>query len=622
MCGFAGFIPDSEKRDNERIARAMGRRIAHRGPDDEQIYADDDYAVCFRRLSLIDLKGGVQPMKNEDGTLIVVFNGEIYNFRELRDELISKGHVFATKADTEVLVHGYEEWGKDMLDRLRGMFAFVIFDKKTKKLFGARDIFGIKPFYYYQKKGEFMFGSEIKSFLEHPAFEKEVNFDRIPDYMSFEYVPCDETLFKNVYKLPAAHYFEYENGSLSVKRYYSIKYEPDQSKSLEEWEDLIQETFTESVKVHKFADVKVGCFLSSGVDSSYTLKEVSKVMKDVNSFSVGYEEKKYSELPYAKEFSKAIGVENISNLVSADDYFDWAAKIQYYMDEPLPNPSEVPLFFLAQNARKYVKAVLSGEGADELFGGYPMYLQGGHFMDYSKIPLPLRKAGAAVARKFPDIKGHNFLIRGAMKPYQRYMRNNYVFHYGKDRDRYLLDSIRSVDPADYTKKYFDETSHLDEVTSLQYADINTWMQYDILQKADRMSMANSLELRVPFLDKRMLELAVKIPTKYRISGETTKVALRGAAMRQLPEKNAERKKLGFPVPLSDWLCEDKYYDQVKEAFNSSTADLFFKRDEINKLIDDHKSGVHKDMTRVWTVYSLILWYDEFWRNEVKSVLAE
>lgn len=620
MCGFAGFIPDSEKRDNERIVRAMGRRIAHRGPDDEQVYCDDDYAVCFRRLSLIDLKGGVQPMTNEDGTVVVVFNGEIYNFADLRDELISKGHVFKTKADTEVLVHGYEEWGSDMLNRLRGMFAFVVFDKKTKKLFGARDIFGIKPFYYYQKKGEFMFGSEIKSFLEHPAFEKEVNFDRIPDYMSFEYVPCDETLFKNVYKLPAAHFFTYENGTLSIQRYYSIKYEPDNTKTLTEWEDLIQETFAESVNVHKFADVKVGCFLSSGVDSSYTLKEVSKVMDDVNSFSVGYEEKKYSELPFAEEFSNAIGVKNISNLVSADDYFNWAAKIQYYMDEPLPNPSEVPLFFLAQNARKYVKAVLSGEGADELFGGYPMYLQGGHFMQYARIPLPVRKAAAAMARKMPNIKGHNFMIRGAMEPYQRYMRNNYVFHYGSDRNRYLLDDIRSVDPASYTKIFFDETSDLDEVTSLQYADINTWMQYDILQKADRMSMANSLELRVPFLDRKVLELAVKIPTKYRIDGETTKVALRGAAMRQLPEKNAERKKLGFPVPLSDWLCEDKYYNEVKEAFNSETASLFFKKDAINKLLDDHKNGVKRDMTRVWTVYSLILWYDEFWKNETASVM--
>jgi asparagine synthase (glutamine-hydrolysing) len=618
MCGFAGFIPDDEKRDNAKIVRAMGKRIAHRGPDDDQIYVDDDIALCFRRLSIIDLKGGVQPMWNEDNTVVVIFNGEIYNFMELRDDLIAKGHVFKTKADTEVLVHGYEEWGKDMLNKLRGMFAFVIFDKKTNKLFGARDIFGIKPFYYYRKNGEFMFGSEIKSFLEHPAFEKEVNFERIPDYMSFEYVPCDETVFKYVYKLPAAHFFEYENGTLKIQRYYKIHYSPDESKSLADWEEMIQSEFEESVHVHQIADVKVGCFLSSGVDSSYTLKEVSKVMKDVNSFSVGYEEKKYSELPFAQEFSEHIGVKNISNLVSADDYFNYAAKIQYYMDEPLPNPSEVPLFFLAKNARQYVKVVLSGEGADELFGGYPMYLQGGHFMKYCKIPLPLRKAAANFAKSHPGVKGHNFMIHGAMKPYERYMRNNYVFPYG-ERDNYLLDDIKSCNPADYTKIYFDETADLDEVTSLQYADINTWMQYDILQKADRMSMANSLELRVPFLDRKMLELAVTIPTKYRIDGDTTKVALRATAMKQLPEKNAERKKLGFPVPLSDWLCEDKYYNMVKEAFNTDTAGLFFKKDAINKLLDDHKNGVHKDMTKVWTVYSLILWYDEFFKNEAASV---
>ena len=618
MCGFAGFIADDVRRDNEAIVRAMGERIIHRGPDMDDIYVDDDIALCFRRLSIIDLEGGSQPMTNEDDTMVLTFNGEIYNFMDLRKELEQAGHVFKTRTDSEVLLHGYEEWGAKLLDRLRGMYAFVIWDKKEKKLFGARDIFGIKPFYYYRKDGEFLFGSEIKSFLEHPAFEKEVNYARIPDYMSFEYVPCDETLFMNVYKLPAAHYLEYQDGKLSVHEYFRITYEADQTKTLEEWEDLIQKEFEESVQVHKIADVEVGCFLSSGVDSSYTVKEVSNIMKDVKSFSVGYAEKKYSELPYAQEFSKSIGVENISNLVSADDYFGWAGKIQYFMDEPMPNPSEVPLFFLAQNARKYVKVVLSGEGADELFGGYPMYIEGGHFHQYSKIPKPIRKAAGAIAKKLPRFKGRNFLIRGAMEPYQRFMRNNYVFAYG-ERDQYLKDGIVSCDPSAYTKVYFDDTEDLDEPTRLQYADIKTWMQYDILQKADRMSMANSLELRVPFLDRKMLALSTKIPVRYRVQGETTKVAMRGAAMKQIAEHTANRKKLGFPVPLNDWLKEEKYYQMVKEAFESDTAALFFKKDAILKLLEDHRAGVARNMTKIWTVYSLILWYNEFWDIEADTI---
>lgn len=614
MCGFAGFVANGLAEGRDQIARAMGERIAHRGPDQDDIFVDEDIAMCFRRLAIIDLEGGAQPLFNEDGSVVLTFNGEIYNFMELREELAAKGHVFKTRTDSEVLVHGYEEYGPEFVKRLRGMYAYVIWDRKRKKLFGARDIFGIKPFYYYRKKGEFFFGSEIKSFLEHPRFEKAVNVKRLPDWMSFEYLPDEETMFEDVYKLPAAHYLEYENGKLAITRYYSIRYQADESKNLADWEQLITEEFAKSVAVHKISDVEVGCFLSSGVDSSYTVKEVSKVMKDVKTFSVGYKEEKYSELPFAQDFSKAIGVENISNLVSADEYFAMAGKIQYYMDDPLPNPSEVPLFFLAQNARKYVKVVLSGEGADELFGGYPMYIEGGHFAKYSRIPKKLRQAAAGVAKKLPHFKGQRFLIRGAMEPYQRFMRNNYVFHYN-ERDRYLKDGIPSKRPEEYVKKYFDEVEGLDEPTQLQYVDIHTWMLYDILQKADRMSMANSLELRVPFLDKKMLELSVKIPTRYRVDGETTKVALRGAALKQIPERTANKKKLGFPVPLNDWLRQDKYYGMVRDAFLSESAGKFFKKKEILRLLDEHKQGTALNMKKIWTVYSFILWYEEFFVKE-------
>ena len=614
MCGFAGFFNTSAVSDREAVIHAMADRIVHRGPDDAHYYVDEDISLGFRRLSIIDLAGGRQPILNENGTKALLFNGEIYNYQALREDLIDKGHTFTTKADSEVILHGYEEYGKEILQKLRGMFAFVIWDKAEKKLFGARDIFGIKPFYYYKDGKEFLFGSEIKSFLSHPGFQKELREEKIPEYLSYEYLPDEETIFKNVYKLPGAHCFTYQNGEMQIERYYRIQYRAEEDRSLEYWEQEITREFTESVAMHQISDVEVGCFLSSGVDSSYVVKEISKGTKKVKTFSVGYEEEKYSELPYAQDFSSVVGVPNISNKVSADEFFDAMPEIQYFMDEPLPNPSEIPLYFLAKNARKYVKVVLSGEGADELFGGYPMYLQGGHFAEYTrKVPRPLRKMAGAVAGKLPEFKGKHFLVRGAMEPWQRFMRANYVFTDSRERQKYLKRPITSKLPEEYSKRYFDEVRDLDEPTQLQYVDMHTWMIYDILLKADRMSMANSLELRVPFLDKKMLELSTRIPTRFRADckTETTKKALRSAAIKQLPERTANKKKLGFPVPLSDWLREEKYYNKVKEAFQSEIAEKFFVTKELMKLLDDHKEGKALNMQKIWSFYTFIVWYEQF-----------
>ena len=617
MCGITGFAQaHHDAEEAKRIVKAMADRIVYRGPDGEGYYVDDQVALGHRRLSIIDLEGGKQPMFNEDGSLAVIFNGEIYNFQSLRKELIAAGHTFSTRSDTEVLLHGYEQWGDGLPARLRGMFTFVLWDTRTRTLFGARDIFGIKPFYYYNVDGLFLFGSEIKSFLAHPDFKKELNEQRLPEYLSIEYIPNEETMFQNVYKLPGAHMFTWHAGRLDVRRYYDIRYHIDEAPTLEEWEQRITDTFAESVAAHQIADVEVGCFLSSGVDSSFVVNEVAKGTPHVKSFSVGYTEEQYSELPYAQEFSKEIGVPNISNLVDADQFFEANRVIQWYLDEPMPNPAEVPLYFLAQNARKYVKVVLSGEGADELFGGYPMYCQAVHFMDYEKkVPAPLRKAAGAIAAKLPEFKGKHFLVRGAMQPWQRYMRANYVFASPEERDRYLKKDYRSKRPEEYFKPYFDKVAGLDEPTQLQWVDMHTWMLYDILLKADRMSMANSLELRVPFLDREMLELALSIPQRYRSGKEQTKIALRGAALKQLPDSVAKRKKLGFPVPLNDWLRQDKYAAMVREKFTGPVAEQFFNTAELCRLLDDHVAGRAKNMTKIWSFYSFILWYELYFVND-------
>ena len=610
MCGFVGFVnSDTDLDSNNKYIHDMADKIVHRGPDSDGYFVDEDVSLGFRRLSIIDLAGGDQPIYNEDGTLVLVYNGEIYNHNELREDLKSKGHIFKTKSDSEVALHGYEEYGPGFAEKLRGMFALLIWDKKTKTLYGARDIFGIKPLFYYKDGKNLMFASEIKAFMANPNFKKEFNRDRLPEYLCFEYIPSEETLFKNVYKIRPGSYFICKDGEMEITRYYDFNYNIDDSKSLEDWEDIIAETFRDSAHRHGIADVEVGCFLSSGVDSSYAVKELSKENK-VKTFSVGYAEEKYSELSYAEDYAKTVGVDIFTKKITADEFFDAAPTVQYYMDEPLPNPSAISLYYLAKLAREQVKVVLSGEGADELFGGYYYYQDPLELADYQKLPLCIRKIGASVARKLPEgTHGKRFLERGAQTIDQYYIRNNYNFH-SAERPLVMKNCGNPADPSAFTKRYFEECPSGDDVTRMQYADLNTWLVQDILVKADRMSMANSLELRVPFLDREMLEVALKIPTKYRVSKEKTKIALRGAALKQMPEKNASMPKKGFLTPLNDWLKQDKYYNMVAEKFNGDVANEFFNRDYIMKLLNDHRDGAH-NMKKIWTIYSFILWYERY-----------
>lgn len=616
MCGFAGFTIKNAAADNKTIIKSMTDTIVHRGPDDEGFYLDKKVALGFRRLSIIDLEGGRQPISNENGTVTAVFNGEIYNFKELRSELEALGHTFSTESDSEVIVHGYEQYGEALPDKLIGMFSFVVRDSKNDLLFGARDYFGIKPFYYYLTDEDFMFASEIKSFLPNPVFVKELNASLLPTYLCFEYIPTKETFFKNVFKLPGGHCFVYKDGNLSIKQYYQIKYNIDESKTLDYWAKKIDEMITDSVRRHKISDVEVGCFLSSGVDSSIVAKKVSEKFEKINgtespvkTFSIGYADSSVSELEDAKTFADAVGLPNIAITMSKDMFFENASEIQYFMDEPLPNPSEIPLFYLAKKASEYVKVVLSGEGADELFAGYPLYLAEAEILKFCKVPEAIRRLLYNAAKHLPDFKGKHFLISSYQKPYQRYLRNNYVFS-NIDRYNILKNKKKSADPAELSKPVFEKAGELDPVSQTQFADIHIWMAFDILQKADKMSMANSLELRVPFLDRLVLETAMQIPTKYRTDGKRSKICLRESAKDYLPERTVAMKKKGFPVPLDPMIREEKYYNIIKEKFTSETAEIFFDKEAIMKLLDDHRNGAH-NMKKIWTVYSFILWYEEF-----------
>lgn len=612
MCGFAGFSGRLENK--KEIINAMMGRIIHRGPDMAGDFIDDDMALGFRRLSIIDLsEDGAQPMTNEDGSIVTVFNGEIYNFAELREELSAKGHCFKCHADTEVLVHGYEEYGESLVERLRGMFAFVIWDRNKKTLFGARDHFGIKPFYYGSlSDGSLIFGSEIKSFLEHPNFVKAVNRRALRPYLTFQYSVMEETFFEGVNKLLPAHCFTWnaEDG-IKIRRYWDVDF-TEGEESFEHYRDELDATVRESVAAHRISDVRVGSFLSGGVDSSY----ITAALMPDETFSVGFAFDKFNETDEAGELSRLLGIKNYKKIIEADECFENFEDIQYHMDEPQSNPSSVPLYFLAKLAKEHVTVVLSGEGADEIYAGYEWYDETPMMRKYKKLPKPLRIAAASAARKLPYFKGHDFIIKGSSRPEDYFIGQALVFP-EKEALSVLNDKYRDAPSVkEITAPIYERVKGKSELVKKQYLDLNLWLPGDILLKADKMSMASSLELRVPFLDKVVMKQAQEIPSRFKINEKNTKYVLREASHKTLPDEWANRTKKGFPVPIKYWLREDKYYNIVKEYFMSDFAAEFFRRDAIMKLLDDHKNGKAQNQRKIWTVFTFLVWYKKFFIEEL------
>lgn len=609
MCGIAGFADRRLTCAPAQVLCAMAEAIAHRGPDAEGYFHEKHMGMAFRRLSIIDPEGGDQPLYSEDGQIVITCNGEIYNFQDLRADLEARGHVFATKSDAEVVLHGYEEYGEDIVKHLRGMFAFVLYDRAAEKFFGARDPFGIKPLYLYQRGDTFLYASEIKAFLPHPHFRRALNEKWLSTYLCFEYIPCSETLFEDVYKLPAGHTFTYENGLLTTARYFTPAYEIRRGKPLSAWAEELEAVFAGSCRAHRVSDVPVGCFLSSGVDSAW----VTRMIAPVRTFSIGYAEEKYSELPAAMATAQRIGVPCETAEITAEDFFSAVPAVQWHMDEPLPNPSAIPLYYLSRLAARQVKVALSGEGADELFGGYGIYQEGLVFSRYARVPQALRNLAGDTAERLPPFHGRRFLMRGRQPLEQRYIRQNYVFTSG-ETGRYMRRDLGHIPPETLTAPVFARVRDEDEVTRMQYADLCTWLPYDILQKADKMSMAASLELRVPFLDREVYDLAMRLPPELRVTRSCSKLLLRAAAGRTLPETTAQAKKIGFVTPLNDWLRQDRYYDMVRTAFASDTAAQFFQKDALLSLLDEHHAGKDGGMKRIWSIYSFLMWYAAFFER--------
>lgn len=743
MCGICGFTGawKSSASDLETL-KAMCDIIAHRGPDGEGQYIDDGIALGHRRLSLIDLEGGHQPMvratgqhRSEvtspalagDGTPLegeakaaqrgewaIVFNGEIYNYRELREQLQAEGWEFQTQSDTEVLLVGYIAWSEEVLQKLRGMFAFAIWNRSTRELFCARDFFGIKPFYYTVVDGcgeaagsdvdaartqhasngnasastgdaaesdgdgapvqqavggataadngavgsggdspepdtvptlmrRFIFASETKSILEHPAYERRLNEEALGAYLCYQFSALHQTFFEGIFKLPQGHSLRvFPDGSLEIKRYWQPTYHFDQSREQADTVQAIDDAMRESVRYHNVADVEVGSFLSSGIDSSYMAACLAQENPAIKTFTVGFSE--YSgekdEVSWASELADLLNISNTSKHITEEEYWESLPRVQWHMDEPSADPSAVALYFVDQLAAQQVKAVLSGEGADEFFGGYRIYQAPFSNAKLDWAPKGALAAGSKVLRKL-GIRGANYLERASETAEDWYYTNaNGVAFSPEERERILAPDLRErlkttatpggapeaiglvadgagtpqhplsrlPQPQRLTAPIYAEVADLDETTRMQYVDLWFWLVGDILLKTDKMSMAHSLESRVPFLDKAVFELSATIPTSQKVNKAQTKIALREAAERAIPTEWAQKEKLGFPVPVAAWLKQDRYYELVKQQFESDEAARFFNTGELVRLLDEHKAGTRDNTRRIWIIYMFLMWY--------------
>lgn len=604
MCGICGII---RKGDNKDIIKKMNDRIIHRGPDGEGYYIDGDVAFGHRRLSIIDLSTGDQPIYNEDGSVVTVYNGEIYNYVELRSELESLGHEFKTKSDTEVLVHGYEEWHTDLPKHLRGMFAFAIYDKNRNEIFLARDNFGIKPLYYAKMNDSFMFASEIKSFLDVPDFKKKFNEDILETYLEFSFVPTNETFFKGVYRLDAGCSLLYKDEDIKINKYFKLDFKEDKM-SFSDAVKNISDVMEDSVKRHLIADVEVGSFLSSGIDSSY----IVSLAKPDKTYTVGYENKKYDEINYAKDLADKLGIKNESKIIKKDEYLDAIPKIMYHLDEPTSDPAAISLYFVAKLASRDLKVVLSGEGADEFFGGYNYYREEVDYKFYNKIPYGIRHVIGKVAGLFPEVRGFNFLVRRGEKLENSYIGVNRNF--SEKMARKVLRNNYELKAIDVTKDVYNEFKDYSNIDKMQAIDINFWLMKDILLKADRMTMASSIEGRVPFIDKEVFSVASKLPFDYKVTKENTKVALREAAKKVIPTDAYKKKKLGFPVPIREWIKDGAFKEDIEKTINSDVANKYFNVKFLNKLFNEHLSGKKDNYRKIWTVYTFIKWYQVFFEG--------
>lgn len=606
MCGFTGII--SKKEYNDDSIRSMLESIRHRGPDNLSFYENENLHLGFARLQIIDLDSrSNQPMIDEETGAVIVFNGEVYNYKELRQDLQGNGVKFKTTSDTEVILKGYLKYGKSILSKLRGMFAFAIFHKN--KVFMARDHFGIKPLYYgFNDKGEFIFGSELKALISNKFFSPRLNNNSLFSYLELQHVCGEDTMIEGIKRLKNGHYLEISNIEDSLYpitgEYFQFQMSNDKITNLDDAVYMIRKAVHNSVELHKNADVKVGTFLSGGIDSSY----ITALTKPEMSFSVGFseEEGKFDESGLAKKLCEILGIKLNRLIIDKNEVLENLDDIIYHLDEPQANLSSIPLYFLSKLARENATVVLSGEGADEFFGGYDLYREDSAIEKYLKLPKNLRKGLKGASKILPDSSLKRRMEKGALEPKDLFVGEANISSPSEVRDILSNRYKDGMEARQFTSKFF---KNVDELSGKQLVDLNSFMQYDILLKGDRMSMAHSLELRVPFLDLEVWSVARRLSSDLKVRGNVTKFALREAAKEVLPEEWYTRPKKGFPVPFRDFLKEDNFYNKFYEVLSSELCDDFFDRSAVLDMLKEHKDGVKRNHRRLYSYYVFLVWYD-------------
>jgi asparagine synthase (glutamine-hydrolysing) len=619
MCGICGIVNfDPSATVDPSLLRRMTSALFHRGPDDSGYLLEKNVGLGHRRLSIIDLSGGKQPIFNEDRSAAIIFNGEIYNYADLTKDLISRSHQFTTHSDTETILHAYEEYGDRCVDQLRGMFAFAIWDQKRQQLFAARDRLGVKPFYYFHGKTFFAFSSELKSLLEMSGVPRELDMQSLDLYLSLRYVPGPRTMFRNIYKLQPGHRLKLSGGKLHIEKYWDLPVATSQNRNdndvLREFNELLEE----SVRLRLISEVPLGVFLSGGLDSSTILATMSKITnrKRIKTFSVGYdsatsEEESANEFDYARLVAQKFGSEHHEYRVGAQEFCDAIPKLIWHLDEPVADPSCIPLYFISKAAREQITVVLSGEGADETLAGYSIYQKMLHIEKFQKIVrLPGCSLAGRVGAWFPDAKFGRFSqlaaqplesqYRGVSRAFHPWMRQQLLKSFGDEGFEKLLD--KQFAP------YWKATGGRNSLDRMLYLDTKVWLADDILLKADKMSMAHSLEMRVPFLDHKLVEFAAKLPTKFKLRGGSGKFLLRKAMSGQLPEEIIRRPKKGFPVPIEQWLRGPmKDYTQDTLLSSQSASRQLFNADFIKNLLREHQSGSAKRHEEIWSLLVFESW---------------
>lgn len=615
MCGITGKIYlDSSNNIDAHELKKMTDSIYHRGPDDEGFYINKNIGLGFRRLSIIDLSTGHQPLANEDESIWIVFNGEIYNYKELQNDLITKGHIFKTKSDTETIVHLYEQYGVDCVKHLRGMFAFSIWDNNKKQLFCARDRFGIKPFYYYTDNEKFVFGSEIKAILNANNIDKTLSNDALNSFFAFGYITSDLAIYRQIKKLQPAHYLILSfknNPAIEINKYWDIRFEPDHSKSEKHWAEEIKESLSEAVKLHMISDVPLGAFLSGGIDSASVVAMMAKNSTNpIKTFSIGFKEEKYNELIFAREIAKKYGCEHHEQIVEPESV-NLLPKLVRAYDEPFADSSAIPTYYVSKFAREYVTVALSGDGGDELIAGYNIYKYLQRINKFNTSSPSFNKfLWGNINKLIPEnVAGKGLTYH--LSQNKDYLGAHLCIWTNEERKKLILsnDIFKfNIVPELFKEEILKKGNKHDFISNLQYLDLQTYMVDDILTKVDRASMLNSLEVRVPLLDHKFAELLFKVPSNLKIKGKETKYIFRQAMKNVLPETTLNRQKIGFGVPLSLW-----FKDELKEYVNDTLLagnpllSNYLDRNYVRTIVEGNKDGMRDFSSRIWS----LLWFEEW-----------